>query len=94
MNLLHGAILGHRLFRRNLVFIRQWLSDLQVFYTENSGTEKTGIQIPQYYSNPDAVIKCATYWYINGDNAFLDEKLEQLRSIDPINKYYIFIWFN
>ena len=34
---------------------------------------------PQYYSNPDAVIKCATYWSINGDNTVLDEILENLR---------------
>jgi hypothetical protein len=34
---------------------------------------------PQYYSNPDAVIKCATYWSINGGNKVLDEMLEQLR---------------
>jgi hypothetical protein len=38
-----------------------------------------------YYRNPDAIIKCATYWSINGDNTILDEKLEQLRSIDAIS---------
>ena len=30
----------------------------------------------QYYRNPDAIIKCATYWSINGDNMILDEMLE------------------
>ena len=42
---------------------------------------------PQYHSNPDGVIKCVTYFSINGDNTILDEKLEQLRSIDAISKY-------
>jgi hypothetical protein len=36
---------------------------------------------PQYHRNPDAVIKCATYWSINGDNKVLDEILEKLRMI-------------
>jgi hypothetical protein len=31
----------------------------------------------QYYSNPAGVIKCITYFSINGDNTLLDEKLEQ-----------------
>ena len=35
----------------------------------------------QYYRNPDAIIKCATYWSINGDNMILDEMLEKLRTI-------------
>jgi hypothetical protein len=39
------------------------------------------------FSNPDVVIKCATYFSINGDNTILDEKLERLRSIDAISKY-------
>jgi hypothetical protein len=42
---------------------------------------------PQYHSNPDGVIKCVTYFSINCDNTLLDEKLEQLRSIDAIRKY-------
>ena len=41
---------------------------------------------PQYHSNPDGVIKCVTHFSINGDNTILDEKLEQLRSIDAISK--------
>jgi hypothetical protein len=43
--------------------------------------------VHRYHSNPDAVIKCVTYFSINGDNTILDEKLEQLRSIDAISKY-------
>jgi hypothetical protein len=39
------------------------------------------------FSNPDVVIKCVTHFAINGDNSFLDEKLEQLRGIDAISKY-------
>ena len=35
----------------------------------------------QYYRNPDAIIKCATFWSINGDNMILDEMLEKLRMI-------------
>ena len=34
-----------------------------------------------YYRNPDAIIKCATFWSINGDNMILDEMLEKLRMI-------------
>ena len=35
----------------------------------------------QCYRNPDAIIKCATYWSVNGDNMILDEMLESLRMI-------------
>jgi hypothetical protein len=35
--------------------------------------------------NPDAVIKCVIYFSINGDN--IDEKLEQLRTIDSAMEY-------
>ena len=39
---------------------------------------------PQYWT----IIKSAIYYAtINGDNKFLDEKLEQLRNIDAISKY-------
>jgi hypothetical protein len=37
---------------------------------------------PQYYRNPDGIIKCVTYWSINGDNKVLDEILEKLRMIN------------
>ena len=40
----------------------------------------------QYHHNPAAVINCIVYYCNNGDNTLLDEKLEQLRSIDAINK--------
>jgi hypothetical protein len=42
---------------------------------------------PQYHRNPGAVISCIVYFCSNSDNTFLDEKLEQLRSIDAISKY-------
>jgi hypothetical protein len=42
---------------------------------------------PQYHRNPGGVISCIIYFCNNGDNTFLDEKLEQLRSIDAISKY-------
>ena len=41
----------------------------------------------QYHRNPGAVINCIIYYCNNGDNTLLDEKLEQLRSIDAISKY-------
>ncbi|MGB6533626.1 MAG: hypothetical protein WBF33_36540 [Candidatus Nitrosopolaris sp.] len=36
---------------------------------------------PQYHSNPDAFVKCATFYSINGDNTILDEMLQNLRMI-------------
>ena len=41
----------------------------------------------RYHHNPAAVINCIIYYCNNGDNTLLDEKLEQLRSIDAISKY-------
>ena len=41
----------------------------------------------QYHRNPGAVINCIVYYCNNGDNTLLDEKLEQLRSIDAISEY-------
>jgi hypothetical protein len=38
---------------------------------------------PQYHPNPDAIIRWAVFF--NGDNKFLDEKLEQLRRLDSYN---------
>jgi hypothetical protein len=37
---------------------------------------------PRYCTNPDGIIKLAVYNSINGDNNLLDDKLEQLRSLD------------
>jgi hypothetical protein len=37
---------------------------------------------PQYHHNPAAVISCVIHFCNNGDNTFLDEKLEQLRTFD------------
>jgi hypothetical protein len=42
---------------------------------------------PQYHRNPGAVINCIIYYCNNDDNTLLDEKLEQLRSIDAIRNY-------
>jgi hypothetical protein len=41
----------------------------------------------QYYRNPDAIINCIVYYCNNGDNILLDEKLEQLRSIDAVRSF-------
>ncbi len=44
---------------------------------------------PQYQeANPDAIIRLAIYNSINGDNTLLDNKLDQLRTIDSLAKYY------
>ena len=42
---------------------------------------------PQYHHNPAPAISCVIHFCNNGDNTFLDEKLEQLRSIHAISKY-------
>ena len=42
-------------------------------------------QYPQYH-NPDAFVKCATYYSINGDNTILDEMLQNLRLISNFRK--------
>jgi hypothetical protein len=44
---------------------------------------------PQYHTNPDAIIRLAIYNSINGDNTLLDQKLEQLRTIDSLAKFYV-----
>jgi hypothetical protein len=41
---------------------------------------------PQYHSNPDAFVKCATFYSINGDNTILDEMLQNLRMISNFRK--------
>lgn len=41
----------------------------------------------QYHRNPGAIINCIVYYCNNGDNTLLNEKLEQLRSIDAIGTY-------
>ena len=43
---------------------------------------------PKYHPNPDGIIRWAIFNSINGDDTFLDSKLEQLRSIDSLAKYY------
>jgi hypothetical protein len=42
---------------------------------------------PQYHENPDGIIRLAVYNSVNGDNTLLDDKLEQLRTIDSLAKY-------
>ena len=42
---------------------------------------------PQYHYNPVAVIACVIHFCNDGDNTFLDEKLEQLRMIDSVMGY-------
>jgi hypothetical protein len=61
----------------------------------NQGTlsEETILKIQElkklmykYHSNPDAFVKCATYYSTNGDNTLLDEWLERFRTFDAISK--------
>ena len=42
---------------------------------------------PRYHTNPDGIIRLAVYNSVNGDNTLLDDKLEQLRTIDSLAKY-------
>jgi hypothetical protein len=42
---------------------------------------------PRYHTNPDGIIRLVIYNSINGDNTLLDDKLEQLRTIDSLAKY-------
>ncbi len=42
---------------------------------------------PRYHTNPDGIIRLAVYNSIKGDNTLLDDKLEQLRTIDSLSKY-------
>jgi hypothetical protein len=42
---------------------------------------------PQYHYNPAAVISCVIHFCNDGDNSFLDEKLEQLRLLDTAMGY-------
>jgi hypothetical protein len=43
---------------------------------------------PNYHMNPDGIIQWAIHCSIIGDNTFVDDKLEQLRTIDSLAKYY------
>jgi hypothetical protein len=37
---------------------------------------------PKYHMNPDIIIQWAIHSSFNGDNQFLDDELDQLRTID------------
>ena len=40
---------------------------------------------PQHHNNnPDEIVNWAIYCSVNGDSKFLDDKLEQLRSLDSL----------
>ncbi|MFZ0220501.1 MAG: hypothetical protein WAM42_02245 [Candidatus Nitrosopolaris sp.] len=41
-----------------------------------------------HHTNPDSIIRLVIYNSINGDYTLLDNKLEQLRTIDGLAKYY------
>jgi hypothetical protein len=40
----------------------------------------------KYHSNPDAFVRCATFYSSNGDTSLLDEWLERFRNIDANSK--------
>jgi hypothetical protein len=42
---------------------------------------------PEYNRNPDGILRWAIRSSINGDNVFLNDKLEQLRTINSLAKY-------
>ena len=43
---------------------------------------------PQYQNNdPDEIVRLVIFYCINGDNTLLDDKLEQLCTIDSLAKY-------
>jgi hypothetical protein len=42
---------------------------------------------PQYNRNPDVILRWAIRSSVNGDNEFLDDKLEQLRALDFFNAW-------
>jgi hypothetical protein len=42
---------------------------------------------PQYHSNPGGVIACVIHLCNEGDNSFLNDKLEQFRMIDTAMGY-------
>ena len=46
---------------------------------------------PHYCVNPDGTIKLVIYNSIDGDNTLLDDKLEQLRSLDKLAS--IKLWY-
>jgi hypothetical protein len=43
---------------------------------------------PKYHMNPGGIIQWAIHSCLNGDNTFLEDKLDQLRTIDSLAKYY------
>jgi hypothetical protein len=43
---------------------------------------------PKYHNIPDGIILWAIYNSINSDSTLLDSKLDQLRTIDSLAKYY------
>jgi hypothetical protein len=51
------------------------------------GLRRLMYKYPQYHSNPDVILKCATHFSINGDNTLLDEWLERFHTLDAISKY-------
>ena len=67
-------------------------------YQRNGGLSPDAIQkiqelkalmnkYPRYHTNPDSIIRLAVYNSIKGDKTLLDDKLEQLRTIDSLAKY-------
>jgi hypothetical protein len=49
--------------------------------------KRLAYKYPHYCAIPDEAIKFAIYNSIIGDNTLLDQMLEQLRSVDAMNKY-------
>jgi hypothetical protein len=50
--------------------------------------KRLAYKYPQYHNNhPDEIVKWAIYCSSNRDNKFLDDMLQQLRTIDSLAKY-------
>jgi hypothetical protein len=49
---------------------------------------------PKYNMNPDGIIQWAIHSSINADNTFLDDMLEQLRTIDMLITAYDILYIH
>ncbi|MGC2571399.1 MAG: hypothetical protein WA364_07800, partial [Candidatus Nitrosopolaris sp.] len=48
--------------------------------------KRLAYRYPRFHNTgPDEIVRYAAYWSINGDNTFLDAKLEQLSRLDSYN---------
>jgi hypothetical protein len=85
-----GLLLVSIGFALSAIKIRRWHAVPETTTTKLKIDELKMLvyKYPQYHNNdPDEILRWAVYGVINGDNKFLDDKLEQLRTIDSLAKY-------